>query len=406
MPFGKAYLRCMASIRELFLSHVAQVVDRPSSLEIHHAKGNYLYGPDGKSYLDFISGISVSNVGHSHPKIVEAVSTQAAKHMHLQVYGEFAISIQARLAEKVLSKLGPSFESIYFGNSGAEAIEGALKVAKRYTGRTELISFENSYHGSTHGALSIQGSEAFKQGYYPLLPDTRCLRYNHMGDLEQITHRTAAVVAEVVQAESGYHPADLAWLKALRERTQKVGALLLLDEIQTGMGRTGSWFAFQGAGITPDIICLAKGFGGGMPLGAFAAPKAIMDVIKSNPHLGHLTTFGGHPVSCAASYAAFEVIEENAHWLEQIPQKAALIQNGLTHPAIQKVTGTGLMWGVHVDEAIDVGKVIAYLENEGLITDYFLFGGNAFRIAPPLPITEEELTWGLQTIDRALEACK
>lgn len=393
----------MASIRELFLSNVAQVVDQPSALVIDHAKGNYLYDPNGKAYLDLISGISVSNIGHSHPHVVRAVQEQAAKHMHLQVYGEFAVTPQALLAQKLLSKLPHAFESVYFTNSGAESIEGALKIAKKFTGRTGLISFKNSYHGSTHGALSIQGSEEFKRGYYPLLPDTQVLNYNSIEDLQQINHKTAAVVVEIVQAESGYIPAEPTWLKALRTRTQEVGALLILDEIQTGMGRTGKWFALEHHGLIPDIICLAKGFGGGMPLGAFAAPKYILDVIKANPILGHITTFGGHPVSCAASLAAFEVIEEHPEWFSEMPAKSTIIEDTMKHPAITRLTGKGLMYCVHLNPKVDAGEVIAQMEQNGVITDYFLFAGNAFRISPPLPITVEELKYALEIALSAIQ---
>jgi len=394
----------MASIKDLFLSNVAQVVDGPSALVIDHAKGNYLYDPDGKAYLDLISGISVSNVGHSHPEIIAAVTEQIHKHMHLQVYGEFAVTPQALLAQKVLSTLSPCMGSVYFVNSGTEAIEGALKLAKKFTGRTGLISFNNSYHGSTHGALSIQGSEEFKQGYYPLLPDTAQFDYNDPKVLDHITTNTAAVVAECVQAESGYIPANTEWLLALRAKCTEVGALLILDEIQTGMGRTGTMYAHQAYGFCPDILCLAKGFGGGMPLGAFIAPKHIMDVLKANPILGHITTFGGHPVSCAASLAAYNIIESNPKWLESIPEKSALIKQMMVHPAIAKIRGTGLMYCVTLHDHIDGGGVIAHMEQHGVITDYFLFAGNAIRISPPLPITVEELTEGLQKILNALSA--
>lgn len=394
----------MASIKELFLSNVAQVVDSPSALVIDHAKGNYLFDADGKAYLDFISGISVSNVGHSHPKIVDAVTRQVNKHMHLQVYGEFAVTPQALLAEKVLSHLSPCMESVYFVNSGTEAIEGALKVAKKFTGRTGLISFKNSYHGSTHGALSIQGSEEFKRGYYPLLPDTATFQYNHPAVLEHITENTAAVIIECIQAESGYIPANREWLLAVRAKCTEVGALMILDEIQTGMGRTGTYFAHQNYGFCPDILCLAKGFGGGMPLGAFIAPKAIMDVIKANPILGHITTFGGHPVSCAASLAAFEIIESNENWLKEISQKSALIEQMMVHPSIKKLSGMGLMYCVTLQDNVDGGAVIKHLEEHGLITDYFLFAGNAIRISPPLPITMDELRSGLTRILDALNA--
>ncbi len=393
----------MASIRELFLSHVAQVVDQPSGLVVDRAEGNYLYDPHGKAYLDLISGISVSNIGHSHPHVVKAVQEQAARYMHLQVYGEFAVSPQALLAQKVLSKLSPTMGSVYFVNSGAEAIEGALKLAKKFTGRTQLVSFEHSYHGSTHGALSIQGAETFKRGYYPLLPDTLQLRYNCLEDLAQISERTAAVVVEAVQAESGYIVGQSEWLSALRARTLEVGALLILDEIQTGMGRTCAWFAHQHHAWEPDILCLAKGFGGGMPLGAFIAPKHIMDVLKAHPILGHITTFGGHPVSCAASLAAFEVIESNPNWLSDLPQKSALIEELMVHPSIDRLSGTGLMYCVHLKDEVDAGQVIGLMERRGVITDYFLFAGNAFRISPPLPISLSELRSGLEIALDAIE---
>jgi acetylornithine/succinyldiaminopimelate/putrescine aminotransferase len=295
-------------------------------------------------------------------------------------------------------------ESVYFVNSGTEAIEGALKLAKKYTGRTQLISFNGSYHGSTHGALSIQGSEEFKQGYYPLLPDTLLADYNNYAVLDQITTKCAAVVVECVQAESGYIPGEASWLLALRARCSKVGALLILDEIQTGMGRTGHWFAHQGTGFCPDILCLAKGFGGGMPLGAFVAPKRIMDVIKANPILGHITTFGGHPVSCAASLAAFEIIEEHPQWLNEVANKSEFIQDFMVHPSIESVSGSGLMHCVRLRPEIDGGAIISHMEDHGVITDYFLFAGNAIRISPPLSITMDQLTFGLQSILNALDA--
>ncbi|MEY2963513.1 MAG: hypothetical protein RL754_774 [Bacteroidota bacterium] len=388
----------MASIKELFLSNVAQVVDNPSALVVERAEGVYLYDAENKPYLDLISGISVSNIGHCHPKVVHAVQDQVAKYMHLQVYGEFAVSPQAKLATKLLSKLNPCMGSVYFTNSGAEAIEGALKVAKRFTGRTELISFKDAYHGSTHGALSIQGSEEFKQGYYPLLPDTKILNYNKLDELKAITKRTAAVVVEAIQAEAGYIVPDPGYLLALRARTREVGALLILDEIQTGMGRTGNWFAHLDEGFCPDIMTLAKGFGGGMPLGAFVAPKHIMDVIKENPILGHITTFGGHPVSCAASLAAFEVLEENPEWMKEIPEKSAIIEAIMQHELITKVSGKGLMYCITMNDQFPVGNLISTLEDRGIITDYFLFAGNAFRITPPLSITTDELRTGLNTI--------
>ena len=394
----------MASIRQLFNDHVAQVVDSPSGLELASAKGVHLYGADGKQYLDLISGISVSNVGHSHPAVVSAVQEQAAKHMHLMVYGEFAIAPQAQLAEKLLSKLPNSFGAVYFTNSGSESTEGALKLAKRYTGRTELISFENAYHGSTHGALSLQGDYRYKQGFHPLLPDTQQLPFNNLEALQQITTRTAAVMVECVQAAAGYIPPAPGFLEALRKRTQEVGALLIFDEVQTGLGRTGHWFATTKYGVTPDIITLAKGFGGGMPLGAFAAPKHIMDCFKHHPHLGHITTFGGHPVSCAASLAAIKVLENNPQWLEDIPAKSKLIEDTLVHPNIERVSGVGLMYSVKLKPQVDVYKVVAYMEEHGVISGTFLFVENSIRITPPLPITLDELHGGLCVILEGIDA--
>jgi acetylornithine/N-succinyldiaminopimelate aminotransferase len=301
----------MFTNRQLFLNHVAQTNPSPMGLEIEKAEGCYLFDSNGKKYIDLISGISVSNIGHCHPKVIEAVNEQIRKHAHLMVYGEFVQYPQVKLAEKIVSLLPNKLNSVYFTNSGAEATEGAMKLCKRATGRTEIISFKNSYHGSTQGALSIMGSEEFKTAYRPLLPGNRILNYNSYTDIEEITNKTAAVFAEVIQAESGVIKADENWLQQLRKKCDETGTLLVFDEIQTGFGRTGKMFAFEHYGITPDILLLGKALGGGLPLGAFVSDKNLMNQFTHDPVLGHITTFGGNPVCCAAALGSINVIEEN-----------------------------------------------------------------------------------------------
>ncbi|MAZ97757.1 MAG: aspartate aminotransferase family protein [Flavobacteriales bacterium] len=385
-------------IKSLFLSNVAQVVGNPSALVVYRAEGNYLYDQEGTPYLDFISGISVANTGHGHPTIISSVINQVKRHMHVMVYGEFAIEPQAKLATKTLEKLHPCMNRVYFVNSGTEAIEASMKISKKYTGRSQFISFKNSYHGSTQGSLSIQGSNKYKGGYYPLLPDTHQANFNDLAVLEQITTKTAGVVIECIQAGSGYIPANQEWIKAVRARCTEVGALMILDEIQTGMGRTGNWFAHLDYGFCPDIMCLAKAYGGGLPLGAFVAPEHIMKVIQADPILGHITTFGGNPVSCAASLGVFEVLEEDVTLMESIPYKEQIIQSKLIHPNIEKISGKGLMYCLWLKPAIDGFKVIAKLEKQGVISNSFLFAENAIRITPPLTITMDQLNFGLNTI--------
>jgi acetylornithine/succinyldiaminopimelate/putrescine aminotransferase len=380
----------MISNRELFQRNLAHTTNLPLGLEIERAKGNYLYGPDGKKYLDLISGISVSNIGHLHPNVVAAIHAQLEKHMHLQVYGEYVVAPQVQLATKLLELLPKKFESVYLTNSGAEAIEGAMKLAKRATGRHEIISFKNAYHGSTHGALSIMGGEAFKQAFRPLLPAVRQLDFNEIEQLQHITKKTAAVFVEPVQGEAGYNPATPEFLTALRKRCTAVGALLVFDEIQTGIGRTGHWFAMQKYGVTPDVVALAKGLGGGMPIGAFCSPKSLMDTLKENPMLGHITTFGGHPVSCAAALATLQTIAAE-NLMHDIPEKEILFRKLLKHPKIKAVTGTGLMLAAHVDSFETVERTMHRCLQQGVITDWFLFNQTALRISPPLPISEEEI---------------
>jgi acetylornithine/N-succinyldiaminopimelate aminotransferase len=373
----------MTTQRQLFLQNMAQTSDTPLMLEIVKAEGVYLYDVNGKKYLDLIAGISVSNVGHCHPKVVEAVQNQAAKFMHTMVYGEFVLNPQTALATFITDLLPESLNSVYFVNSGTEATEGAMKIAKRYTGRSEIISCKQAYHGSTQGALSILGDEYFKRNYRPLLPNTRLIQYNNWEDLDAITCRTAAVFMEVVQAEAGVILPEKGYLAAVRKKCNDTGTLLVIDEIQTGCGRTGKMFGFEHSGVIPDILLLAKGLGGGMPIGAFIANKKVMEVIKEQPILGHITTFGGHPVSCAAALVSLKVIvEEKLH--ESVAEKAKRFEQRLQHPKIKKLHQAGLMMALYVEDFETVQKIISSCLHAGLITDWFLFANDCIRIAPPL----------------------
>ncbi len=380
----------MLTQRQLFINHVAQTTEAPLALEIIKAEGNYMFDVDGKKYLDLISGISVSNVGHCHPKVVEAIKNQVDTYMHLMVYGEFVQSPQVQFATKLAEVLPESLSSVYFVNSGAEAIEGAMKLAKRVTGRREIISFKNAYHGSTHGSLSIMGSEEFKNAYRPLLPETRLLEYNNEEELSYITENTAAVFVEAVQGEAGAIVPKPGYLELIRKRCDEVGALMVLDEIQTGFGRTGSLFAFEQFGFTPDILCLAKGMGGGMPIGAFVSSLYNMNQLSNNPILGHITTFGGHPVTCAAGLATLNVLLEGRMY-EMVQEKELLFKELLVHPKIKSVSGKGLLLAVKFDSFEENKTIIDKCIENGVITDWFLFADNALRIAPPLTITIEEI---------------
>jgi acetylornithine/succinyldiaminopimelate/putrescine aminotransferase len=395
----------VVTTRQLFLRHQAQTSDFPLLLEIERAEGVYMYGPDGRRYLDLISGIGVSNVGHRHPKVLAAIQAQLDKYLHLMVYGELVQAAPAQLAEALHYTLPRPLDSVYFTNSGAEAIEGALKLAKRHTGRTELISCVNAYHGSTHGAMSVTGSEHFKNSYRPLLPDVRHLRYNELTDLELITERTAAVIVETVQGEAGVRVPAPGYLPALRQRCTEVGALLILDEIQCGYGRTGTMWAFEQFGIEPDILVCAKGMGGGMPIGAFISSTEIMAGFKSNPILGHCTTFGGHPVSCAAALATLRVIQEEK-LAEGVAEKAARFRRQLVHPAIREVRGCGLLMAVEFASFAVLKPIIDYaLAHEGILTDWFLFCDNSLRLAPPLTISDGEIDAACAALLRAITAC-
>lgn len=391
----------MLSQRALFLQHVAQTSDAPLMLEIEKAKGVYLYGANGQKYIDLIAGISVSNLGHCHPAVVAAVQKQVAEYMHLMVYGEYVYSPQVQLSKLLCEQLPASLNSVYLVNSGTEATEGALKLAKRFTGRTEIIGFKNSYHGSTHGALSVMGSEFFKQAYRPLLPDVRHLSFNCEFCLQQITEKTACVIAEPIQAEAGVLAPINNFLQKLKARCTQVGALLILDEIQTGFGRTGSLFAFEQYHVVPDILLLAKGMGGGMPIGAFVASRELMSVLQYNPVLGHITTFGGNAVACAASLATLQVLlQEN--YIRDVARKAALFKKYLQHPAIIAFRQAGFLMTLEFADFTFNKKVIDQCVKNGLITDWFLFADNCLRIAPPLIIDDATIAVACQLLIKSI----
>ena len=379
------------NLRQLFLEHVGQTSDNPMMLEVERAEGIYLYGRDVKRWIDLISGVSVSAVGHGNRQVIDAICSQAQDYLHLMVYGEAVESPQVRYAQRIASLLPDPLDTVYFVNSGSEAVEGALKLAKRYTGRTEIIYYKNAYHGSTHGSLSVMGGEEYRNAYRPLLPDTRQIRFNEPADLRYVTPRTACVIIEPVQGEGGIFPADRDYLQALRDRCDQTGTLLIYDEIQTGLGRTGTLYFFQQYGIVPDILCTAKAFGGGMPLGAFIASNRIMSVLKTNPVLGHITTFGGHPVCCAAGLAALEYILSE-RLTEQADAKGALYESLLAgHPLVREIRRTGLLLGVEFGDSELTARIVLRSIDRGLMTEWFLFHDTAMRIAPPLTITDAEI---------------
>ena len=386
----------MITHRELFLKNVAQTSEFPLSLEIDRAEGVYMYGKNEKEYMDLISGIGVSNVGHRHPKVTQAIHQQVDKYLHLMVYGEYIQTPQTLLAEALVKTLNkgcrkyPALDNVYFTNSGTEAVEGAMKLAKRYTERQEIISCINAYHGATQGALSLSGSENFKRNYRPLLPEIKQIRHGNFDDIQKITCRTAAVFIEIIAGEAGVRIPEYNYFIELRKQCDLTGTLLVIDEIQTGFGRTGTFWAFEQFGFYPDVLLCAKGMGGGMPIGAFIANQKIMSVFKNNPILGHITTFGGHPVNSAASLATLEVIfEENL--LEKINAKANIFKDLLVHEKIKEVRNQGLMMAVEFEDFDTLKPIIDRAIEKGIITDWFLFCDNSMRIAPPLIITDEEI---------------
>jgi acetylornithine/succinyldiaminopimelate/putrescine aminotransferase len=387
----------MLTNRQVFFNNVAQTSEAPLALEIEKAEGVYLYDADGKKYIDLISGISVSNIGHRHPEVLRAIHNQLDKYMHLMVYGEYIQSPQTLLAKALTEQLPSQLSSVYFVNSGTEAVEGAMKLAKRYTGRTEIISFKNAYHGSTQGSLSIMGSEEFKSAYRPLLPDTKLIRFNSAEDLDLITEKTACVIVETIQGEAGAIVPENEFLSKLRKRCTDMGALLVADEIQCGFGRTGTLFAFEQYGFVPDVLCLAKGMGGGMPVGAFISSGKIMSSLTNNPVLGHITTFGGHPVCCAAALATLNVLLDEK-LAEGVVEKERLFRSLLKHPLIRSVNGKGLLLAIEFESFEQNKKIIDKCIHAGVITDWFLFNSHSMRIAPPLTISEEEICFACRII--------
>jgi acetylornithine/N-succinyldiaminopimelate aminotransferase len=391
----------MISQRQLFLQHVGQTSPSPMGLEIEKAEGIYLIGTDGKKYIDLVAGVSVSNLGHGHPEIVKAVKEQAGKHMHLMVYGEFIQAPQVDYAKLLTDLLPENLESVYFVNSGSEANEGAIKLAKRYTGRSEVVAFKKAYHGSTQALMSLMSDKKFSRAFRPLMPDVKLLEFNNEHDLSEITEKTACVVAEPIQGEAGIVPPENDFLGKLRKRCDETGTLLIFDEIQTGFGRSGELFAFQKYKVTPDIFTIAKGMGGGMPIGAFVSSKKIMDSLTFNPVLGHITTFGGHPVSAAASLANLKVLLRD-NLAKKANELGKIIKETLQHPKIQTVRGEGLIFSVALGNSKNLYKFIKKGMENGLVSDWFLYDDTRFRISPPLTIAENEIDL---VIEKILKTC-
>lgn len=391
----------MSTERQLFYQFVAQTSPLPMGLMIDKAEGVYLYDTSGKAYLDLISGIAVSNLGHQHPLVLGAVREQLEKHMHVMVYGEFIQSPQVKLATLLASLLPRELDNIYFTNSGTEAVEGALKLAKRYTGRNHFISFRNAYHGSSQGALSVCGNEMLKNAFRPLLPGGLISDFNDFSVLNSIDSNCAGVIVEAIQAEAGIVLPETGFLEALNRKCKEVGALLILDEIQTGMGRTGKLFAMEHTGIIPDILLLGKSFGGGLPLAAFISNKQIMESLTHDPVLGHISTFGGHPLSCAAAYAALSEISK-PELNEKVKRQGELFKSLLKHPDIRSVRGLGLFLALEFESEMINQAVIKKCLEKGIITDWFLFAPNCLRIAPPLIITDDQIKYACTSLVEAI----
>lgn len=392
----------MISNRELFLKNTAQTSSSPRLFEIVKAEGVYLLGPNGERYLDLVSGFNVSNIGHRHPKVIQAIQQQLEKYLHVTVYGEFVQAPQVQFATELLAVLPSSFGSVYLTNSGTEAVEGSMKVAKKYTGRRQIIAAEKAYHGSTQGALSLIGNPAYQEAYAPLLPEIDFITFNDIDSLNNITNQTAAVIIEAIQGEAGVRVPSKEFMQALRRKCDETGTVLIFDEIQTGFGRTGKMFAFEHFDVVPDVLMLAKGIGGGMPLGAFVARKEIMDVIKDNPMLGHITTFGGHPVSCAAALASLQVIQDEK-LLDTVDSKAALFRQELNHPKIKEIRGLGLMMCLQLETFEQVYQVSSFCAEQGVMIDWYLHCETALRVAPPLTISETEIKHACEIIRLGIE---
>lgn len=383
--------------RQLFLSHIAQTTQHSIGIEVDRAEGIYLFGPHGEKYMDMISGISVSNVGHCHPEVVKAVQEQSASFMHLMVYGEYIYSPQTKLAEALTQVLPKELDNFYFTNSGTEATEGAFKLAKRYTGRSEIISCYQSYHGSTAGSLSAMGDETYQNAFRPLVPGHSFIEFNRIEDIYKITEKTAAVIIELISAEKGVIIGDYDYIQQLRKRCTEVGALLILDEIQTGCGRTGTLFAFEQYHIIPDILLLGKGFGGGMPIAAFIAKKEIMRTLSFDPILGHISTYGGNAVCCAAALASLKVLTSN-NIISEVENKGLYLQQSLENLGFDKIRRKGLLLALDMGSQVKNFEFIASCITHGIITDWFLFNTQSMRICPPLTITYEELDIFLEKI--------
>lgn len=392
----------MLTNRQVFLLNTAQTSTSPRLTEIDHAEGVFLYGPKGEKFIDLVSGFAVNNIGHRHPKVIHAIKEQLDKHLHVTVFGEFVQSPQVKLAQKLVSLLPNSLSSVYFVNSGTEATEGAMKIAKKFTGRKKIIAAKKAYHGSTQGALSLIGNEEYREAYGPLLPNIEFITFNSLSDLSAIDNETAAVIIETVQGEAGIRVPEKEWFQALRKRCTETGTLLILDEIQTGFGRTGKLFGFEHFNILPDIILLAKGMGGGMPIGAFIARKDVMDVIKDNPILGHITTFGGHPLSCAAALASLNVILDDK-LAESVRKKEQQFRDLLVHPAIKEIRGLGLMMSIQLSSFEQVENVSRYCADNGVMIDWFLHCETALRLAPPLVIEDNEIRTACAVILKGIE---
>jgi acetylornithine/succinyldiaminopimelate/putrescine aminotransferase len=392
----------MDHLQQSFFDFLAPTSAEPLALTVTKAEGLYLFDEEGKRYMDLISGLAVNNIGHRHPHVIHAIQEQIDRYLHVIPYGEFVQEPQVKLAKKLAAILPNSLSCSYFVNSGTEANEAALKLAKRATGRTEIVSCKAAYHGSTHGSMSVTGNETKKYAFRPLLPDVHFIDFNVIEDLTKITKKTAAVIIEPIQGDAGVRIPSSAYMKALRERCNATGTLLIFDEVQTGFGRTGKWFAFQHFGIVPDIMTLAKAMGGGMPIGAFIASKELMDCLKSDPMLGHITTFGGHPVNCAAALANIEVLE-NEKLVEQVAEKEALFRERLKHPLIHEIRSVGLFFAIEMANFETVHKAVLKCMENGLIAFWFLSCKNSFRLAPPLTITKEEIEEACKLILKSLD---
>ena len=387
---------------ENFYKYLAKTNSNPLGIEIKSAKGSYLYNNKNKKYLDFIAGVSVCNLGHCHPKVINAIEKQLEKHLHVMVYGEFIQETPTLLAKELINILPKNQEVLYLTNSGTESVEGAIKLAKRATKRYEIISAKGSYHGSTQGSLSILGIESQKKGYRPLIPFSKVIEYNNENDLKKITEKTAAVILETIQGGAGFILPQDNYLRKVKSRCKKVGALLILDEIQTGFGRTGKFFGFELFNVTPDIIVLGKAMGGGLPIGGFTSSKELMRKFESNPMLGHITTFGGNPLTAAAGLATLREIL-NSDLISEISEKEKIFRKNLTHPKILKIQGTGLMLAAILKNKETASKLIYKCIDKGLLLFWLLWEKKAVRISPPLTISKSEIVKGCKIICESLD---